>query len=211
MRSQVYDFVTGIETGAPPTPADPTLDADLVPLGFANKTYAHGLATVAALKALTAAQRTDNLPIFCDALNAWFYFDSASSKTGNDLTVLTPDAGTGRWLRLLKSTEMALTDSQASVASVTGALFDKTLIRSVTIRYAIKRGTSTRAQSGYLELVTDGTDWEVVIVPGATLPSGGDVGVDFFITSAGQLQYTTDAGANSVLSWKITDLTEVAA
>jgi hypothetical protein len=209
MRAQVYDFVTGVETETPPTGSDPTLDGDLVPLGYANKSYASGIATVAAIKAIAAAARTDNLPIFCDELNAWFYFDAAAADTGNDLTVLTPDAGTGRWLRLSKKTRFALTDSQAVAANITGMLFDKTKIRSVTMKVVIARGTSTRAASFNLECVTDGTSWEVIEGSGAALPSGGWHGITFTMTSAGQIQYTSDAGASSTLDWKIIDLTEV--
>lgn len=210
MRTQVYNIVSGVETASPPAGSDPSADADLVNLGFANKSYARGLATVAAVKALASTARTDNLPIFCDELNTWFYFDSASSKTGNDITVLTPDAGTGRWLRLFKPTEQTLTDASGP-SNVTGAVFDKTKIQSTTLKYTIKRSDTTRASSGLLELVTDGTNWEIVDLPAAALPSGSDVGVVFTITSAGQVQYTADAGSATKLSWKIMDITEVAA
>lgn len=210
MKTVVYDIVTGVETASPPAGSDPSADADLVTLSYANKSYARGVDTVATLKAIAAAGRTDNLPIFLDSLNAWFYFDSASSKTGNDLTVITPTAGTGRWLRLHKPTEQTLTDASGP-SDVTGMLFDKTLVRSVTIKYSIVRGTSTRAKSGLMELVTDGTNWELVELIAAALPSGTDAGIEFTITSDGQVQYTADAGASTKLSWKILDLTEVAA
>ena len=211
MPTQQYDFSTGVETAAAPTTSDPSADADLVPLSYANKSYARGLATIAAIKALAAAARTDNLPIFCDELNAWFYFDSASSKTGNNVTVLVPDAGSGRWLRLHKPTEQTLTDASGP-ADVTGAVFDKTVIQSVLIWFTVKRSGATRAASGFLMMVTDGTDWAVAEGTAVALPvSAMDYGITWTVTSAGQLQYTADAGSASKLSWKVLDVTEIAA
>lgn len=206
MRVIKYDFVTGIETASPPAASDPAADSDLVPYGFAQKNFARGVADAAALKAVTAAHRQADLPVFVTSLAAWYIFDSASTATGNDITVITPTDGTGRWLRNIKRTQLALTDGGSGL-SVTGALFDKTKIRSVTIKYDVTRAAG--AQSGILECVTDGTSWECVQLPAAALPSGTDIGILFSMNAAGQVLYDLTAGSTSKLSWKILDYTEL--
>lgn len=95
------DFDLSLETATPATSSDPSADSDLVNKGFGDNNYMQGgraVADVAALKAITAANRHDNDIRLVDSLNALFKFDSASSETGDDSTVITPDAGTGRWL-----------------------------------------------------------------------------------------------------------------
>ncbi len=105
-----------------------------------------------------------------------------------------------------------------SAANVTGAVWLKTVYRSVWLRYTIYRsasGGSTRAETGTLQLVNDGTNWEVSPVSSVSVPSSDDAGVDFSITSAGQLQYVSDdnggaySAPNSWLDWKVIDINEV--
>lgn len=95
------NFDLSLETATPATSSDPSADSDLINKGFADQNYMQGgaaVADVAALKAVAAADRKDKDLRFVDSLEAIFYFDSASSATGDDTTVITPDAGTGRWL-----------------------------------------------------------------------------------------------------------------
>jgi hypothetical protein len=131
-QTRIYDFTTGIETAAAPTVSDPSADADVVSLGYANKSYARGVATVAALKALGTSARTDNLPIMVDDLQAWFYFDSASSATGNDLNVITPTAGTGRWIRIGHKT-YTTTERDAFANVVTGFYFYNSTTQTIQV------------------------------------------------------------------------------
>lgn len=98
-----YQFISGPETSTLPTAGTPSNDADTITKGYADDKYVQGgdpVADVTALKAIAAADRTDNDVLFVDSLNTLFYFDSGSSATGDDLTVIAPDAGTGRWLRV---------------------------------------------------------------------------------------------------------------
>lgn len=100
MATRDYQFISGPETSDLPTSTDPVADADYVPLGYALKNFARGVADVAAVKAIGATNRQNNLFIFVTSLNAFFVFNSGSSATGNDTTVITPTAGSGRWLRI---------------------------------------------------------------------------------------------------------------
>ena len=106
MSVREFQFVVGPETSAIPTATDPVLDSDIVILGwlegkgFTRDTIHSPAVTVAAAKAVIADERVDNMVMFVDELTKWFYFDSASGATGNDVTILTPDAGTGRWIAI---------------------------------------------------------------------------------------------------------------
>ena len=99
MSTRKIDIIAGVETAAFPTATDPSGDSDVMTKGYSDKTYTHGVADIAALKAIVAASRTDALSIFVKSLNAFFYFSSASAASGDDITVVTPTAGSGRWLR----------------------------------------------------------------------------------------------------------------
>lgn len=61
----------------------------------------------AALKAIAEGDRSAGMTVFVsgrssasDGGGGWFYFNSASSDTDNGGTILAPDAGTGRWIRI---------------------------------------------------------------------------------------------------------------
>ena len=65
------------------------------------------VATYAALTAIAAASRFDNMLVYVasrsadgDGGDGHWRFDAASSATANGGTILVPDAGTGRWLRV---------------------------------------------------------------------------------------------------------------
>lgn len=68
---------------------------------------ANTCANYAALTAIEAADRTDNMLVFVasrttegDGGEGWWRFDAAASTTADAGTVLAPDAGTGRWSRI---------------------------------------------------------------------------------------------------------------
>ena len=210
---QKYDFVTGIETADAPASSTPSADADLITLSFADARYARGVADVATLKAIGATRRAEDLPVWVDSLKAWFIFSAGSSATGDDVNVITPTAGTGRWLRMDRKTTFTIADNQGSAQDVTGLIFDKTKTRSFLVRYSIYRsasGGSTRSQYGMLLANTDGTSWDY-----SQGPDVGDAGVVLTVNSSGQVQYTSDANggsylaANSIMKYEIVDVTEV--
>lgn len=125
-----------------------------------------------------------------------------------------PAAAPGDAFILGEQTSFTLADSQATT-NVTSMVFSKVTYRAVWLMVTIFRsasGGSTRAQTGILQLITDGTNWEIGPMSMAAVPNTGDAGVTFTVTSAGQVQYATDANggsylaANSYLKWKILDL-----
>lgn len=213
MATREYNILALVETPTLPAPSAPVSSTDMLTKGYGDQNYAKGIDTVANLKLLGTSARSANLPIFCVELQAWFYYVSASTATGNDLTVLTPSDTTGRWLRIQSLTSFTLVNNQASAANVTGLSFDKTKIRSFVVEYTLYRSASgglTRAQRGTLVGVTDGTNWEMI-----ERPYAGEAGVTFSITSAGQVQYVSDdntgsySAPNSVMKFKIADLMEI--
>lgn len=100
MPTRYYDFTSSFDQTTAPTGSTPSADADFVTILYGSTHYARFIDSVANLKAVAAASRTDQLPIFVKALQAWFYFDSASVATGDDENIITPTAGSGRWLRV---------------------------------------------------------------------------------------------------------------
>jgi len=100
MGTRFYDFITGYDTDSQPSGSTPTGLADLATLEYGVDNYAIYIDSVANAKAIAATFRADGKPLYVKALLAWFYFDSASSATGDDENVIMPTAGTGRWLRI---------------------------------------------------------------------------------------------------------------
>lgn len=100
MGTRAYDFITGYDQTSQPQGSNPSGLADLATLGYGVSNYAIYIDTIANAKAISATFRADGKPLFIDELLAWFYFDSASAATGDDQNVITPTAGTGRWLRI---------------------------------------------------------------------------------------------------------------
>jgi len=100
-----FDFVSGPETATLPSAGTPTLADDLITLGFADGRYAalsswfDSQQTIAAVKAISVADRSNNQTLYLDDLSAYFAFDSASGAANDDVDVLEPDTGTGRWIR----------------------------------------------------------------------------------------------------------------
>jgi hypothetical protein len=141
------------------------------------------------------------------------YDFDAGVSTASSPTVAAPTA-IGDIVALGAKTTFTLVNNQSSAANVTGLLFDKTVYRSFMLTYSIYRsasGGSTRAETGILMGITDGTNWEIATTA-VTVPATGDSGVTFSITSSGQIQYTSDdnggsySAANSVMSYELLQL-----
>lgn len=94
----------------------------------------------------------------------------------------------------ISETSATITNNQSSAADVLGLAFDSAQVRSANIAYQITRTTSTttRIESGMLTIFFDtsrsvGEKW--VLQREAV---GTDSGVEFTVTDAGQVQYTSD-------------------
>lgn len=101
MSIRQYDFVTGIESASAPGAGTPTLSGDFTTLGYQQSHFVQGaqpVADITALKAIGSSSRADNDLRLVDTKGLVYQFDSASSATGDDNFVVTPTAGTGRWI-----------------------------------------------------------------------------------------------------------------
>jgi len=99
--TRVVDFDFGLESASVPTTPSPQVAGDLVTKGFADNNYVQGaqaLDNIAALKAVTAANRKDKDLRYVKDVNQVFAFHSDSSADGNDVNVIAPNAGSGRWI-----------------------------------------------------------------------------------------------------------------
>lgn len=109
MAIREYTFIVGPETSTIPTVGTPVDDEDIISLGylqsygFTIKALHDGVQTIQNCKDIPAAERDDMQLLYIDALGKYFYFDSGSAAAGNDLDVIVPTSGTGRWVMVNKS------------------------------------------------------------------------------------------------------------
>ena len=86
-------------------------------------------------------------------------------------------------------TSALINNNQSVPANIAGFSFNTSEVRSINAEYYIKRTTDVPAvnlvESGFIEGNFDGTDWTV------SVRSNGTSEVDFDITPAGQLTYTS--------------------
>ena len=97
------------------------------------------VATYAALTVIAAASRFDDMLAYVasratdgDGGEGWWRFDAASSATANGGTILAPDAGSGRWLRVCEArkfearwfgiTADGVTDNSTAIAAAFAAM-----------------------------------------------------------------------------------------
>lgn len=101
MATRQYDFTVGPETSTQPTVGTPSASTDLINKGYADIHYMQGrlsCADVTAIKAVAAADRTNGDIVLNRTTDKLYRFNSSSTATGDDYNVLTPSAGSGRWI-----------------------------------------------------------------------------------------------------------------
>lgn len=112
-QDREFKFIVGVETSTLPAVTAPTVDDDLMTKGYADGQYAEldswydSVADVTAAKAIAAADRADRQVLFVKGAASLYYFDSSSVAAGDDDLVLAPDAGTGRWLKIVSQSDPA--------------------------------------------------------------------------------------------------------
>jgi len=126
MATREFEFVVGPETSELPSIGTPTLDDDLISLGYARENYVQGGESVADITALKAvaddANRNDGDIRHVRSTDNTYRFDSGSAAAGDDNFVVVPDAGSGRWLRLtILNRANTFTDTTESTDKDTGA------------------------------------------------------------------------------------------
>lgn len=87
------------------------------------------------------------------------------------------------------TTTATINNSVTTPTNIPGFSFSTAEVIAIDCRYFIKRTTTSPnviiTEVGYIEGYFDGTSW------GISIRSTGDSGVDFSITPAGQIQYTS--------------------
>lgn len=106
MATRRYDFLVGAEQATLPSVVDPSTSSDLITLGwlvekgFSRDAIHAPVLTVQNCKDIPATERVDKMVVMVKALGGLFYFDSSSTALSDDILVIQPTSGTGRWLVL---------------------------------------------------------------------------------------------------------------
>ena len=78
----------------------------------------YSISDIAAIKSLPTALLVNGYARLCRSTNSWFSYDSTSSVTANDISVLLPASGTGRWFKLKADVvDASIGDTQVSSLS----------------------------------------------------------------------------------------------
>lgn len=76
--------------------------------------YSQVATTIAQLKAITPANRVQNFSLFLPVTGSWYYYDETSTETPDDLTIVQPDDGVGRWRATSLQIMLAVANSTAN-------------------------------------------------------------------------------------------------
>lgn len=181
MATREYSFIVGPETSTLPTTGTPSASTDLITMGYADENYMQGgsgVADITALKAVSAANRSDKDVRFVESTNTLYRFDSGSAASGDDNLVVTPTAGTGRWLILARN---PMENSLSANDDATGANVTLTAVATNVVR------------------LTSGTLTSIDMVPASTVTSffllQNKTGVDISINNE-----TGGTAANRILT-----------
>ena len=60
----------------------------------------YSISDISAIKSLPTALLTNGYARLCRSVNAWFSYNSTSTSTADDISILLPASGTGRWFKL---------------------------------------------------------------------------------------------------------------
>lgn len=88
----------------------------------------------------------------------------------------------------INETSFSISNNQAAPASVTGFAFSNSVVRSFTAKVSVVIDATTDLFEEFeIKGIQKGADWDYTIVS-----SGDNSGVDFILTSGGQITYTSD-------------------
>jgi hypothetical protein len=121
MSIREYDFIAGVETSAIPDPTTAVADEDIANYGqiqdefTSRQTFENKVADLTALKAIPASDRYNNQLVSVEVSGEviLYYFDSASADAGDDVFVVQPTVGTGRWIRQRRNLPQVLDEGSA--------------------------------------------------------------------------------------------------
>lgn len=139
------------------------------------------VATLTALKAITAAVRYDGMTAQISADSSNWRFDASSSVTGENFFVATPAAGTGRWLRTDKFVDLKIA-------------IDKTMADAAVL-YTVPTGFRLRPTNPFWEVGTAWSGGSSSAIGLSTSNAAGSTKGDLLGGSAGDVAATLLAAA----------------
>lgn len=101
----------------------------------------------------------------------------------------------------INTTSFTVANNTSSATNVTGLSFSTTTVRSAIIQYNVYRNSSN-FEAGEMHVIYDGSDWDISIY------KTGDAGVNFSITSAGQVQYVSSNAAAGTMKFSAKTFTQ---
>jgi hypothetical protein len=140
------------------------------------------------LKALTTSDKITGYARLVASIPAWFSYNSSSTATGDDIDIITPNSGSGRWLRAPK------TPIASDIASLSEYIDDRvaTLLQqgsNITISYDDSANTLTIAASA-----TSYTDEQAQDAIGAALTDSSTVNLEY-VDGSNQITASIIAGS----------------
>ena len=82
----------------------------------------YSIADISAIKSLPTSLLVNGYARLCRSTNAWFSYDSTSTVTADDISVLLPSSGTGRWLKLKADAVSGLVNPMTTIGDIIVAL-----------------------------------------------------------------------------------------
>lgn len=209
MAIRDFNFIVGPETSTLPTATAPSAATDFITLSYANTNYARRAswydmqATVASVKAIVSADRADGQIIWVDALTKFFYFDAASSATGDDVTVITPTAGTGRWLQVVAAAAGSEYTAVVANPAITGFSTHTTITAAIAAVSAgaqilVTAGTYSESVSVDKQLRIKGVGRASIISGNLTFTSASDYSRVSDLKVTGNLTFNSGSVGNIV-------------
>lgn len=205
MATREYAFVVGPETSTLPTAGTPSASTDLVTKGYADENYTQGgsaVADITALKAVSASNRKDKDLRYVESTGIIYAFDSGSAATGDDDFVVTPSAGSGRWLKV-RENPVKLIANQNITAAGTIAIDGRKAVQVLKITGsggAVTTANAAFTVTGTLEpiiiVLVGQSDTNTVTIPFANVANGCLLNGDWVGGANKVLALYADTGAS---------------
>ena len=205
------DFIrAGVGMSAPAARLASAINAIITAIGSVPN-WGAGVADVAALKAVAAADRADKQSRVVEdnglGSESIYVFDAESAQEGDDVNVVTPTAGTGRWLLAYQgnaSTWQVQNDTGAPIAKGSAVQITGWSSAKSKFRVALADSTSVTKQVQGVTTASIGIGAGGAISAGFKLPTSGldtqaaAIGDPVYYTAAGALTLTAPVTPNAV-------------
>lgn len=205
------DFIrAGVGMSAPAARLATAINAIITAIGSVPN-WGAGVADIAALKAVAAADRADKQSRVVEdnglGSESIYVFDAESAQEGDDVNVVTPTAGTGRWLLAYQgnaSTWQVQNDTGAPIAKGSAVQIVGWSSAKSKFRIALADSTSVTKQVHGITTAAIGIGAGGAISAGFRLASSGlntaaaAIGDAVYYTAAGALTLTAPVTPNAV-------------